>query len=452
VPELVSRVREFILQNALPSPDCAVLVALSGGADSVALLRILLELGYQVDVAHCNFGLRVESGEDEEFVQRLAQQLGVRCFVRRFSKADFAAGRGEGIQQIARRLRYSFFEELMRELEIKHCAIAHHADDQTETMIQSFFRGMGPVILHGMPLQRGPYFRPLLFLPKADIMAWLTQMGQTWRHDRSNDKDDYQRNLVRNQLIPVLRRLHPDFSQHFLNQASRHAAHWALFHDIFEPVAEKVVRVVGGKHSISFEAFSQQLSLKHFPLFLDWWLLQQGCSGTAILEMQRLVESEIGATYKGVGFELLRDRDQLVFRRIPQSVPPSEIEISRDQFQQPIVFAGATFRLTEEVFPENRATQEPAQTHWLDAGKLVFPLRLRLWRIGDRMQPLGMTGSKLISDILIDQKRDRFFKENAWVLEDQLGIVLLGGYRIAQRVAGTAGLTAIRLVVETLIE
>jgi tRNA(Ile)-lysidine synthase len=449
VPELVSRVKEFISLNALPSSESPVLVAVSGGSDSVALLRVLLELGYQVHVAHCNFGLRTESGEDEEFVKSLAQQFRVRCFVRRFSDADFAAGRGEGIQQVARRLRYAFFEELMLDLEIKHCAIAHHADDQAETMIQSFFRGMGPVILHGMPVQRGPYFRPLLFLPKAEIVAWLQQRDQSWRHDRSNDKDDYQRNLVRNQLIPVLQRLHPDFSQHFLNQASRHAAHWALFQDIFEPLAQKVVQVRDEKYSISFEAFSRHLDWKHFPLFLDWWLLQKGCSGTAIHEMQRLVDSEIGATYKGVGFELLRDRDQFVFRRIPQSVPFAEIEIPQDRLLHPIAFAGSTFRFILEPFPPNRDSAGNAQMHWLDVGKLDFPLRLRLWRQGDRMQPFGMTGTKLISDILIDQKRDRFAKESTWVLEDKNGIVLLDGYRIAHHVAGTVGLPALRLEIET---
>ncbi|HEX2899287.1 MAG TPA: tRNA lysidine(34) synthetase TilS, partial [Bacteroidia bacterium] len=246
MPELLIQVKEFIQKQAMPAPGAPVLVALSGGADSTALVLILLELGYEVVAAHCNFGLRAESDGDEDFVVHLADQKGFRLHVRRFEEADFISESGESTQQIARRLRYAFFEELMLANAIAHCAMAHHTDDETETLIQSFFRGNGPVILRGIPPQRGPYFRPLLGIPKADLLEFLRERGQLWRHDRSNDADDYRRNLVRNQLIPVLGKLNPGFQARFQGQAIRHAAQWDLLQALFLPLSGKVVEEEGG--------------------------------------------------------------------------------------------------------------------------------------------------------------------------------------------------------------
>lgn len=430
----------------MPSPENRVLVAVSGGADSVALLRILSELGYPLEVAHCNFGLRNESDDDERFVAALSADLGLNCHIRRFSKIDFESDRGEGTQQIARKLRYAFFEELMNVLEIRHCAIAHHADDQIETMVQTFFRGIGPVILRGMPLQRGPYFRPLLSTPKSELLAWLQARGQAWRHDQSNDKDDYRRNLVRNRLIPVLKALNPDFAQRFRQQSERHSAHWDLLQDIFEPLLAKVVSEVHDQHVISMKAFAEHLNRRHFPVFLDWWLMRLGCSGTEIAEIQRLLGGEVGATYKGLVAEVLLDRDQLCIRNPQSRNSMAEIEISKEQCDgQSWEFGGWTLQCTLQVFPEVREPKAEPETHWLAFDQLEFPMKLRKWRIGDRMQPLGMKGSKLISNILIDQKRDRFSKESAWVIEDGKGIVLLGGFRIADRVAASPGSLCLRL-------
>jgi tRNA(Ile)-lysidine synthase len=448
VPELASKIREFIFQNAMPSPKNRVLVAVSGGADSVALLRILFELGYPLEIAHCNFGLRDESDDDERFVAALSADLGLNCHFRRFSKIDFESDRGEGTQQIARKLRYAFFEELMNALEISHCAIAHHADDQLETMIQTFFRGNGPVILRGMPLQRGPYFRPLLSTPKSELVAWLEARKQIWRHDLSNDKDDYRRNLVRNRLIPVLKALNPDFPKRFRQQSDRHSAHWDLLQDIFEPLAKKVVTEFPDRQVISIKVFAEHMNRRHFPVFLDWWLMRLGCSGTEIAEIQRLLGGEVGSTYKGVVVEVLHDRDQLRIRNSDLRDSIAEIELSKEQCDgQSWEFAGSTLQSSIGVFPEVREPKGGPETHWLALDQLEFPLKLRPWRIGDRMQPLGMKGSKLISDILIDQKRDRFSKESAWVIEDGKGIVLLGGFRIADRVAASPAQPCWRLEV-----
>jgi tRNA(Ile)-lysidine synthase len=438
VPDLPQRVAAYIHESRMPLPGERILVALSGGADSIALTCILLELGYCVEAAHCNFGLRVEAVDEEDFVKEFAAGLGVPIHTRRFGEADFLAGKGEGIQQTARKLRYAFFEELMATLGIAHCATGHHADDETETLILSFFRSKGPIFLQGIPPLRGPYFRPLLCLTKQEIMEWLRQKGQAWCHDRSNDASDYRRNLVRNQLLPTLEELHPGFKEHFHAQARRHHAQWAVLDTVFKAIAPAVVQAEREGFWISFHAYGKAFEERHLPVFLDWWLHGQGFTGTETLEIQRLVEAQVGAIHETrSGWKVLRDRDGLRFSKEPERDSPSGILFTEGELVQgcSVEYAGEGLYLKIRPRPDTLHGREGMEVHWMDASLLQRPLRLRAWREGDRMRPLGMEGTQKISDILINQKRSRFAKKHAWVLEDGEGIVLLGGYRIAQRVA-----------------
>lgn len=436
MPEVIDRVRDFIREEGLPPRGDRVLVALSGGMDSVALLCILHELGYQLSAAHCNFGLRAEAAQEESFVQQLAQGMGIPLFLRRFGEQDFQSHPGETIQQVARKLRYAFFEELMARLGIDHCATGHHADDQTETLVMSFFRGNGPRLLHGIPLRRGSYFRPLLCLGKQDIAAWLTARNQPWRHDQSNDASDYQRNGVRNQLIPVVEQLYPGFRERFQAHASRHQAQWALLEAIFQPIVAQVVTQHPHGQVVSMHAFGKCMDSVHFPVFLDWWLLGEGYSGTEINSIQRLGAAHTGAIYSCKRAHVLRDREGLWFRPHPQSVLPTEMVLGEEAMTGlGFDFLGFSICIQRQASLPHLAIVPSVEEHWLDMEKVCLPLTVRLWRKGDRIAPLGMKGSKKVSDVLIDQKRSQFLKEQAWVLEDQEGIVLLQGYRIAQRVA-----------------
>jgi tRNA(Ile)-lysidine synthase len=437
VPELPARVLEFIRRVGMPLPGSRVLVALSGGGDSIALILTLLELGYEVEAAHCNFGLRVEAVDEEAFVVAFANGRGIPIHTRRFGEADFKAGRGEGLQQTARKLRYAFFEELMAQRGIAHCATAHHGDDETETLILSFFRGKGPILLQGIPPIRGPYFRPLLGLTKQEILDWLRQKGQSWCHDRSNDATDYRRNLVRNSLLPILEELNPNFRAHFQAQALRHHQQWAALDAHFKSIAPKAVQSDADGEFISFQAIEQSMDIIHLPVFLDWWLQAQGFSGTEIHEIQRLVDAQVGAIFQTGNLKVLRDRDGLRFSKEAVAAAPNEMLFTEGELEQgcSVEYAGESLYLKLRPRSDSLGGRDRMEVHWMDAAQIRRPLRLRPWRQGDHIQPLGMTGTKKISDILIDQKRNRFAKKHAWVLEDTEGIILLGGYRIAQRVS-----------------
>ncbi|MFN8398138.1 MAG: tRNA lysidine(34) synthetase TilS [Bacteroidia bacterium] len=421
-------------REEMPLPGTPVLVALSGGADSVMLLRVLLDLGYPVSAAHCNYGLRLEADEDEAFVRELCRSLNLPLNVRRFTHSEIETDGGEGLQAHARRLRYAFFEELMARDGISHCATGHHADDQIETLVQNFFRSRGPHIFQPIPSKRGPYLRPLLCLDRGEIEAELRSIGQPWRHDSSNDGLDYSRNRIRHQLLPLLSELFPGIKNRFMEQAERHDRNWKWLDQFFLPVSADAVLQVSGGELLSFETLSRSIGEAGIPQFLDWWMDGRGYSGVEIGEVQRLAKSSVGATYICTRARVFRDRSGLLFLPLPDSNSDSlemEIPLSTAQLQyRSWIFE---FEVLDRR-PDQFHSHDP-EMHVIDMDRLRPPLRLRPWRVGDRLQPFGMKGSKLVSDVLVDQKRSLPEKERAWILEDDDGIVLLGGYRIAQRVA-----------------
>ncbi len=438
MPNIIDRVTNFISQQAMPPPGSTVVLALSGGLDSVALLLILQELKYKLTIAHCNFGLRDEALEDEAWVRALARQHGIPLYVRRFTAADFAHYAGEGTQQAARKLRYAFFEEVMAAQSIAFCATAHHADDQLETQVMSFFRGSGRELLHSIPAVRGAYFRPLLPIRKHELQDWLQARGQDWRHDRSNDKDAYQRNLVRNQLLPLLEQLQPNFREHFAAQAERHAAQMTLLDQTMEAMLPAVVVIEGNESKLDWEACMGQWGATQAMVFVEWWLDRQGFWAGQITELMKLLQSATGARMQFGRQEVLRDRQWLILRQISDA-PSMEVMTLNFDLEQiwQWDYAGESLQSRPVPKPKQFDGALGIESHWLDPQKLILPLRIRPWQKGDRYQPLGLRGTKLISDILIDQKRNQWEKDQAWVIEDAEGIILLSGYRIAQRVALT---------------
>lgn len=436
MPDILQRVLEFIRKEELPAPGSQVLAALSGGSDSVALLLILQELGYAVTAAHCNFGLRAEAGEEEAWVNALCARLVIPLYVRRFSQQDFDQFEGQGIQQAARKLRYAFFEEVLANESIPQCATAHHADDQLETQVMSFFRGNSAQLLHSIPSQRGQFFRPLLCLHKSELTDWLRALGQDWQHDRSNDKDDYTRNLVRNQLFPLLERLNPSFRARFSRQGERYAAQQSWMNTHFERLLPQIVSVTAGESMLDLKACILHLGEQHYIVYVEWWLDQMDFSGTQADEITKLLHSHPGAIVRAGEREVLRDRDSLCVRhfRIEEVMKPLPLDFDMEEGAE-FTYGSDRIHLLHIPVPPRFVTDGDAETHWMDWDKLEHPIQIRPWREGDRIAPLGLNGSKLVSDILIDQKRDRFSKSMTWVLEDALGIVLVAGYRIAERVA-----------------
>jgi tRNA(Ile)-lysidine synthase len=436
MPDILSQVSNFMQAQGMPPPGSKILVALSGGADSVALTLILIELGYRPVAAHCNFGLRPEAMDEEAWVQRFAKALHIHIYMCRFSAADFDALQPDGIQQAARRLRYTFFEELMLTHSISACATAHHADDQLETQVMSFFRGNSPALLRSIPAVRGPYCRPLLNIGKRLLIDWLQARNQDWCHDSSNDQSDYLRNIVRNELFPVLDRINPSFRDRFQKQAARYAAQQMWMDAQLEATLAQFESHVGDERILQLDASRIFYGVPHVIVFIEWWLARQGFVGNEIDEILKFLDAPIGSIAQFGEWELLHDRGCLRMRPKGATFTLLPLELNVDAHAgQEINYAGDRISLHQVPIPNSYKTGEHHETHWMDKDRLRLPIRLRIWEPGDRFVPVGLHGTKRVSDILIDQKRDRFAKERAWVLEDADGIILLSGYRIAARVA-----------------
>lgn len=365
----------------LPSPN--LLLALSGGADSVALLLMLVEQGVRPVAAHCNFHLRGEESErDEQFVRTLCQEQGISLHVKHFATQEEARSTGESIEMAARRLRYEWFEELRQSEGLDYICTAHHRDDQVETVLLNLVRGTGLAGLRGMLPIQGRICRPLLNdYSRSDIHRYLHSRNQQWVEDSSNTDTAYQRNLVRHELIPLLQRLNPQADNH-IAEAAQHLQE-----------AERLI-------SSTQEDWQQE----HCIILPDGVRIPFSSS------------TRVGATLHEGQIMVTRTASGIEIRRRPDIVPPTTV--------------------TPHVVTSREHLRDP-RFALMDATKVCPPFYVRSLQEGDRFQPYGMQGSKLISDYLTDRHRSRIDKLGQLVVCDQSGIVWLCGETISQRVALT---------------
>jgi len=420
LPENVSA---FIQQHRLISKGDKVLVAISGGADSVCLAWVLQKLGVEIGLAHVNYHLRAEDADgDEAFVRQLATnwQLPLHVHHADPSQKDETLS----TQVWAREARYGFFERLMDAEGYACCALAHHADDHTETLLLSLMRGGLPVLLQGIPLKRDRYIRPLLAVSRAEIEAALEQVEMDFRTDASNHSLTYLRNRIRHQVIPAMRTIHPEISAHVRKRADWYTLQYALIEKVLAPYLKET-------HHLPFSRFSQQVGETYLPLLAVQWAHGLGIRGGLLEEVERLVQSETGKYVQAKGGKVVRTREGFEW-------VPGEANLLVSFFIAE-ADSGKIFQMLSQRAEWIATATEPYQfgrkSHlYVDREQLFFPLHVRTWREGDRMQPMGMKGFKKLSDIFIDEKYSPTQKASALVIEDQKGIIALSGFRIAERV------------------
>lgn len=399
----------------------AVLVALSGGADSVALLRGLLSLGHTCVAAHCNFQLRgEESDRDQRFVEQLCRQLGVALKVKVFNTKACAQRHHISLEMAARNLRYDFFEQLRSELGIDYVAVAHHLNDNAETMLLNLVRGTGIKGLLGMSYKRGAVVRPMLDIDKAEILNYLESIHQDYVTDSSNLVADVKRNIIRLELMPLLRKLNPAINQTLVAGIKhlREVYETAMLHSQMEwsPQAD-------GSLSLDIERIPS-----HLALFES--LYGKGFSPSQIDNVWCGIKGGSGALFRSPSHELLRDRGRLILREASATASAPLPAIS-------MTYADAA---------EFESLPKRADIACLDADLVGQNIEVRLAKQGDRFVPLGMTGTKLVSDYLTDVKADRFSKQNQQVVTNGRDIVWLVGHRIDHRYRVVAGRTTRLLV------
>ena len=413
-------VHDYIEQEQLLQPDGLCLVALSGGADSVALLRVLLQLGYRVEAVHCNFHLRGnESDRDEQFAKNLCIQLNVPFHLIHFDTKTYAELHKVSIEMAARQLRYHYFLQLSEDIGATAVCVAHHQDDAIETLLMNLLRGTGIHGLTGIRARNGLVVRPLLAVSRADILNYLTECGQAYVTDSTNLVPDVLRNKIRLQLLPLMESMNPAVRANLMMTA-RHINEAEKVYD--QTIKEwKEQGVVNNSVSLDFVK-----SLPSAASFLHEWLMPMGFTSAQTQQMAKALDGQAGKTFFSATHEVLVDRDMLILQ-------PMSPELKPLKMPEPGYYRytdNTQFRLT--IHSGSLISKERARAS-VDATKVLFPLTLRPVQPGDRFQPFGMSGSRLVSDYLTDQKCTLFEKRRQLVVIDATGqIVWLVGQRTAQ--------------------
>ena len=416
-------VESYIRKHQLLRPEGRYLVALSGGADSVALLLLLQEHGYQVEAAHCNFHLRgEESDRDEQFVVELCKGRGIALHRAHFDTREYAALHHVSIEMAARELRYRYFEQLRQDLQFDGICVAHHRDDLVETVLMNLVRGTGLRGLQGIRPKNGFILRPLLGVSRLQIEGYLQSKCQPFVTDSTNLEDDVVRNKIRLNIIPQLSDINPAASEHIWQTAEHVSEALFLLDEMVSSVRREAVLEEDDDHLVI-----DMQQVKNETVLFEL-LKPYGFSAETIVSLAAM-DKATGKCFSSLDYDLVVDRGRLVIAR--RKEPLKALRIPECG-----VYVTDGMRLSvkqQECTPGFEPSKAAYLVH-LDASKVTFPLTLRPVCEGDWFVPFGMTGRKLISDYLTDSKVNLLDKRKALVVCDATNAVLwLVGYRTDNR-------------------
>lgn len=413
----------YILKHQLLRPEGRYLVALSGGADSVALLLLLQEHGYQVEAAHCNFHLRGEESErDEQFVVQLCEGRGVTLHRAHFDTREYAALHHVSIEMAARELRYRYFEQLRCDLQLDGICVAHHRDDLVETVLMNLIRSTGLRGLQGIRPKNGFILRPLLCVSRQQIERYLQTKQQPYVTDSTNLEDDVVRNKIRLNILPQLLDINPSAAEHIHQTAEHVSEALSLLDEVVSRQRQEAVLEEDENHLVL-----DRTKVKSETVLFEW-LKPYGFSTDTIATLAA-TDVSTGKCFSAPDYDLVVDRNQLVIERRKEPLKPLRIPECGVYVVDGIRLSVKQMEHTPDFEPS-----KAADLVHLDASKVVFPLMLRPVREGDWFVPFGMTGRKLVSDFLTDRKVNLLDKRKALVVCDATNAVLwLVGYRTDNR-------------------
>lgn len=417
---MLNRIATFIDKHNLLDASGLYLVALSGGADSVALLLALRELGYRVEAVHCNFHLRgQESDRDEQFCLGLCGRLDVTLHRIHFDTRTYAHAHKVSIEMAARELRYRYFEQLRQDIGAEDVCVAHHRDDSVETAILNLIRGTGLRGLTGISPRNAHVVRPLLCMSRHDIESFLRARGQDYVTDSTNLETDALRNRVRLQVLPLLAQLNPAAVENI----HRTTEHLLEARQALDSIVERF------RDSKVLELSSlEEFGSSEYVVFE--WLKNYGFNRSQAMQ---IMEARTGRVFSSpAGYEVLADRGRLVVERMAEPVQPLRLPEPGKY-----VLPGRGYMVFEQKMVD--ASFQPSRTAdcaTLDADRVALPLTVRQVHEGDWMVPYGMKGRKLLSDLMTDRKMSLFDKRRQLVVVDATDRVLwLVGVRVDARVA-----------------
>jgi tRNA(Ile)-lysidine synthase len=399
-----------------------LLLAISGGLDSMVLLHLFQQLKYKIAFAHCNFQLRgLESFEDQKFVQEYAETHKIEAFITQFDTKNFASDYKLSTQVAARELRYNWFYELLETKNFDYILTAHHADDNLETFIINLSRGTGIDGLVGIPIQNDKIIRPLLIFSRNEIEIYAKENDIVWREDSSNASDTYLRNKIRHHLVPVLKELNTNFVDAFQKTQQYLQESQTMVEDAAIMVYQQVAKTVN--EDIHFDIIKLK-TLPNYKSYLHHWLREFGF--TAWYDIYNLVDSQTGKIIYSNDYQLLKNRNQLIVSP-KDKLEKQEYFIDKNTNEVKIPLKLAICHVTD-------ISQSNENSIFVDENKLKFPLTIRKWCEGDIFLPFGMNGkSKKVSKFFKDEKFSLLEKQNTWLLCSENQIVWVIGKRQDER-------------------
>ena len=455
----MSLLKEFIKnieqQNLFQKNDY-LLLAVSGGVDSVVLCKLCHQAGFHFAIAHCNFQLRGEESErDEKFVIELARKYGVRIFVKKFDTKKYSEENKVSTQVAARELRYAWFEELLKEesgiryqvsveshiqdnqefnshsTHHSFLLTAHHANDNIETLLMNFFKGTGIKGLQGILPKQRKIIRPLLFAKRDEILSFIEENNLKFVEDSSNNSDKYTRNYFRHQLIPSIQKVFPQVEENLINNIERFKEIEILYHQSIDLHQKKLLEQKGNEIHIPVLKLLKSKPLKTitYEIIKDY-----GFTSHQTDEALTLLHAESGKYISSATHKIIRNRNWLIIAPVntleANYILINETDIESDEYR--IDFELGKLKFTkhqhrpEKIFASNEVAM-------LDLKNITFPLLLRKWKQGDYFYPLGMKGKKKLSKFFIDQKMSLTDKEKIWVIESNKKIIWIIEQRIDDR-------------------
>jgi len=418
---------DYIKRWNLCAPTDKILLAVSGGIDSMVMLHLFVKAGYELAVAHCNFQLRgTASDEDEEFVKKYCQSHQIPFVSKRFDINNYASEKGISIQMAARELRYQWFDACRKEGNYACLATAHHRNDAIETVLHNLIHGSDAFGLLGIARRNGYIIRPLLFASRDDIHRYAATHGITWREDESNASTEYQRNFIRHKVVPLLEQLNPSLDASLESAIEKNKG-------LMELAKLGLASLAGlhreeGKLQIEKEAI---LNRPHPPAVLYQIIREYGFTHAQCKEVINSIHGQPGKQWFSNSHWLLVDRDVLLVTK----APITKQRISIDDACQSVTLGVQHLSISTTTQINVIANKACA---CIDADKVSFPLLWRPWQHGDTFQPLGMIGQKKLSDYLIDEKLSRVDKQDITVLLSADDIIWVVGHRISDKVKVTS--------------
>jgi len=422
----------------LSTSNCHLLLAVSGGIDSIMLTDLIAKAGFNFTIAHCNFQLRGEESErDEAFVKSVTEKYNAAFFVKHFDTKSYAAENKLSIQEAARNLRYQWFQEILttnyKPQTINLLATAHHANDNIETLLINFFRGTGVSGLHGILSRQNNIIRPLLFAKRGEIELYAKENNLTWVEDSSNALDKYTRNFFRLKIIPEIKEVYPNVEDNLLHNIERFKETEILYQQAIALHKKKLIERKGNEVHIPILKLQKSEPLHS----IVWEIIKDfGFNAPQVDEVKKLFVAENGSYVASTSHRIIKNRNWLIIAPL-QTEAAQNILIEKGE--KNIAFENGELSM-EELKAENFKLETGKNVASLNAAEIRFPLLLRKWKQGDYFYPLGMQnlpsgkhGKKKLSKFFIDLKLSKTDKEKVWVIEMDKKIIWVIGYRIDDR-------------------